>query len=208
MDLASRGVRQPTAVGRSARPTWPFGPTVWELIPPTVPEMTNPRCGGTKSTPPDHDQLSRLVVRRRVKSAPAPLAWAIRAARAWLGREVEPAPPGMRRYQVDLRFSVREHPSIVTFGKAAYVDIGPVQFTGDDWEVEVSWRASTLAPLFPVFSGSIVALNQELTLSGWYAPPGGAVGRVADRALLHIAAQGTARWLLRELDDAAARGAV
>lgn len=157
---------------------------------------------------PDHDLLSRLVVRRRASSAPARLAWAIRAARAWLGREVEPAPPGMCRYHADLRLRVRDHPFVVTFRKAAYVDIGPVQSTGANWEVEVGWRASTLAPLFPVFSGSISAHGEELTLNGWYAPPGGAVGRAADRALFHIAAEGMARWLLGELDDAAARGAV
>ncbi len=154
-----------------------------------------------------NERLSHLVVRRRTLSDPARLAWAIRAARAWLGPEIEPAPPGMHRHQADLRLRVSDHPSLVTFGKAAYVDIGPVLPHERGWEVEVSWRASTLAPLFPVLSGTIVARGDELTLSGWYAPPGGAVGRAADRALLHIAAQGTARWLLGELDDAAARGA-
>jgi hypothetical protein len=150
--------------------------------------------------------LSRLIVRRRALSDPGRLAWAIRAARAWLGPEVESAPPGMHRHQADLRLRVSDHPRLVTFGKAAYVDIGRVQPLDDGWEVEIGWRASTLAPLFPVFSGTIVARGEELTLSGWYAPPGGAVGRAADRALLHIAAEGTARWLLGELDNAAATG--
>jgi hypothetical protein len=109
----------------------------------------------------------------------------------------------MRRHQADLRLRVSERPSLTTFRKAAYVDLGPVLPIGDGWQVEVSWRAATMAPLFPVFSGTIVARAGELTVSGWYAPPGGAVGRVADRALLHIAAEGTARWLLGELDRAA-----
>jgi hypothetical protein len=112
----------------------------------------------------------------------------------------------MRRYHADLRLRVSERPSLVTFGKAAYVDFGPVMPLNDGWQVEVSWRASTLAPLFPVFSGTIVARGEELTLSGWYSPPGGELGRIADRVLLHIAATGTASWLLGEL-DAAARGA-
>jgi hypothetical protein len=154
--------------------------------------------------PGSQAQLSRLVVRRRTESDPDRLAWAIRAARAWLGPEVEPAPDGTHRHQADLRLRVSEHPSLVTFGKAAYVDLGSVEPRGSGWEVEVSWRAATLAPLFPVFSGAIVARGDELTLSGWYAPPGGVVGRVADRALLNIAAEGTARWLLGELDRAAA----
>jgi len=150
------------------------------------------------------EQLSRLVVRRLTESDPARLAWAIRAARAWLGPEVEPAPDGTHRHQADLRLRVSERPSLVTFGKAAYVDLGPVEPLDGGWQVEVGWRAATMAPLFPVFSGLIVAHGDELTLSGWYAPPGGVVGRAADRALLHIAAEGTARWLLGEIDRSAA----
>jgi hypothetical protein len=149
---------------------------------------------------------SHLVVRRQSVSKPARLAWAIAAASSWLGLEIEPAPEGMRRHQADLRLRVSDHPSLVTFGKAAYVDLGTVQPLDAGWEVEVSWRASTLAPLFPVFSGAIVARGAELTVSGWYAPPGGVVGRIADHALLHLAAEGTARWLLGELDRAAGAG--
>jgi hypothetical protein len=155
---------------------------------------------------PADDHLSHVVVRRRALSDPDRLAWAIRAARSWLGPEVEPARPGMRRHEADLRLRVSERPSLVTFRKAALVDVGPVAPLDNGWEVEVGWQASTLQPLFPVFWGKIVARGDELTLSGWYAPPGGALGRAADRALLHIAAEGTARWLLAELDDAAAQG--
>jgi hypothetical protein len=151
--------------------------------------------------------LSRLVVRRRSEAHPDRSAWAVRAARAWLGPEVEPAPPGMHRHQADLRLRVSERPFLATFGKAAYVDFGPIQPLDGGWQVEVSWRAATLAPLFPVFSGSIVAREGELTLSGWYAPPGGSIGRIADRALLHLAATGTAQWLLRELEAAASASA-
>jgi hypothetical protein len=154
----------------------------------------------------DLERLSHLTVRRRPRSGLEQLAWAIRAARAWLGPEVEAAPQGMHRHQADLRLRVSDHPSVVTFGKAAYVDIGPVREFETGWQAEVGWRASSLAPLFPVFSGTMVAREGDLTLSGWYAPPGGTVGRVADRAVLHIAAEGTARWLLGALDEAAASG--
>jgi len=149
------------------------------------------------------DQLSHLVVRRRTTSPPDRVAWAIRAARSWLGPELAEAPVGMRRHQADLRLRVSDRPSLVTFGKAAYVDLGALEELGDGWQVEVSWRAASLAPLFPVFSGILLARPDELSVSGWYAPPGGVIGRVADRALLHIAAEGTARWLLAELDRAA-----
>ena len=159
-----------------------------------------------QSDPVDDPQLTHVVVRRHALSDPDRLAWAIRAARAWLGPEVESAPDGMHRHEADLRLRVSDHPSLVTFRKAAHVDIGPVNPLDQGWEVEIGWQASSLAPLFPVFSGMIVARGDELTLSGWYAPPGGSVGRAADRALLHIAAEGTARWLLAVLDDAAAQG--
>ena len=152
------------------------------------------------------EHLSHIVVERRALSDPAQLAWAIHAARAWLGPELEAAPDGMHRHQADLRLRVSDNPSLVTFRKAALVDIGPVTPLAEGWMVEIGWRASTLAPLFPVFSGTIMARGAHLTISGWYAPPGGTIGRVADRVLMHIAAEGTARWLLREIDDAAAQG--
>ena len=34
------------------------------------------------------------------------------------------APPGMHRHEADLRLRVSDRPSLVTFGKAAYVDLG------------------------------------------------------------------------------------
>jgi len=157
--------------------------------------------------PASSEQLSRLVVRRTAGVDPDRMALAIGAARNWLGPEVKPAPRGMHRHQADLRLRVSERPSLVTFGKAAYVDLGPIKLLDGGWEVEIGWQASTMAPLFPVFSGTIVALVDDLKLSGWYAPPGGMVGRLADHALLHIAAAGTARWLLDELELAATRTA-
>ncbi len=171
--------------------------------------MDNGHLASTPTLPKawNREGLSHLVVHRSTTTDVDRLAWAIRAARAWLGQEIEPAPPDMRRYQTDMRLRVSDRPSIVTFRKAAYIDLGPVRSVNDGWEVEVGWRASTLAPLFPVFSGTIVARGPDLTLSGWYAPPGGGVGRIADRALLHIAATGTAGWLLGALKSAAERGA-
>ncbi|HEX5038662.1 MAG TPA: hypothetical protein VFW95_00825 [Candidatus Limnocylindria bacterium] len=157
---------------------------------------------------PDRDlTLTRIVVRRAALSEPMRLAWAIRAADSWLGPEAgDPAIPGGRRHAADLKLRADDGPTLLTFHKAAYVDLGPVRETDEGWEVEIGWRASSFAPLFPVFSGAIVARAGELTLSGKYAPPGGAIGRAADRALLHIAAEGTARWLLARLDEAAALG--
>lgn len=165
--------------------------------------MTTPAVGSAADEP-----THRLFVSRVALAGEARLAWAIRAARSWLGLPVEVAPDGMRRYHADLRLRVSDHPSIVTFRKAAFVDLGPVRaLGGDDWAIEVSWRAATFAPLFPVFSGTIVCRDGRLTLPGRYAPPGGALGRIADRALLHIAAKGTGGWLLAEIDRVALAGA-
>ncbi len=104
----------------------------------------------------------------------------------------------------DLRLRVGgESMGITTFRKAAYVDVGIPERSGDGWVAEIGWQASTAAPLFPVFSGVLAIRPGELHIRGVYAPPGGVVGRVADRVLLHIAANGTARWLLAELDRTA-----
>jgi hypothetical protein len=116
------------------------------------------------------ERLTHLFVQWRTTADADRLASVILAPRTWLGPEVEPAPPGLRRHHTDLRLRVGDRPSIVTFRKAAYVDLGPLQSLGDGWQVEVQWRASTLAPLFPVFSGTIVARGDELTVSGWYDP--------------------------------------
>ncbi len=123
----------------------------------------------------------------------------------WPGGDVAlPAVAGMRRYAVDLRLRVGgEDAGLTTFSKAAFVDVGPPRRTATGWEAEISWRAASVAPLFPVFSGRLVVSADHLRIEGLYAPPGGVIGRVADRMLLHVAANGTARWLLHELDRAA-----
>jgi hypothetical protein len=151
---------------------------------------------------PTDDPLPRLVVRRTMDADPAQLTRLVLSGEPWLGHHVRGAPAGMQRFETDLRLRVSDKPEIVTFRKAAFVDLGSLLPRPDGWEMEVGWQASSLAPLFPVFSGSIVLLGREATLSGLYAPPGGAVGRIADRALLHVAAAGTGRWLLATLDRA------
>jgi len=124
---------------------------------------------------------------------------------AWLpDAETRAVHDGLRQHAVDLRLRVgREDAALATFRKAALLDLGPVRRAGDGYEVEVGWRAASAAPLFPVFSGLLVATAGELRIEGIYAPPGGVVGRVADRVLLHTAANATARWILRQLDVAA-----
>ncbi len=127
---------------------------------------------------------------------------------AWLGVSAEGAPHGMRRYATDLRLGAPSRGSRAVIHKSAYVDIGPVTRSGSEsLKVEISWRSASLAPLFPVFSGWLRARPGEIAIIGRYVPPGGPLGFVADRALLHRAARYTVDWLLRELDGATLRPA-
>lgn len=126
---------------------------------------------------------------------------------AWLGEIVEAEGLGEReRHLVDLELQVSEQTPRITFHKAAYVDVGPVRAPQQQAiAVGISWRAAGLAPLFPVFSGTLTWADGELSLDGYYAPPGGGIGIVADRLLLNVAARGTARLLLGRI-AAAMRG--
>jgi hypothetical protein len=132
---------------------------------------------------------------------------------AWLGFEVvDPgrpvsrsgAPEGsarIRRYETDLGLPIRPGSPRTVFRKAAIVDLGAPRATPTGLRLAIGWRSATLAPLFPVFAGSLDVDAGALTLDGWYAPPGGVAGRTADRALLHIAARGTARWFLDRIAE-------
>lgn len=129
---------------------------------------------------------------------------------AWLGEVVEAGAANSEqdRYLVDLELRVSEQTSRITFRKAAYVDVGPAsgQRPGPI-RVPISWRAAGMAPLFPVFSGTLSWIDDELRLDGYYAPPGGGLGLVADRLLLNVAARATGRLLLARI-AAAMRGEV
>jgi hypothetical protein len=133
----------------------------------------------------------------------------------WLGEPivVDGLPPETTRYLTDLVFPLPPDGRLLAFRKAALVDLGPVRLidTVDPdcpaaFDMAIAWRSASLAPLFPVFAGRLVVRSTGIGLDGQYAPPGGVVGRAADRILLHTAARGTARWFLDHL-VAEARGA-
>jgi hypothetical protein len=125
----------------------------------------------------------------------------------WLGDSVEGGPSDMRRYATDLQMSRQPLARRLPLRKAAFVDVGPVERVAENLRVEVSWRSASLAPLFPVFSGWLTVRPDEIVIDGRYVPPGGPLGFVADRVLMHRAARYTAEWLLRELARAAAASA-
>ena len=133
-----------------------------------------------------------------------PVAVAAMLERGPDGWELRGSHGGIRRFAVDLRLRLGgESTGLTTFGKAAWVDLGSVRRVGSGYAVPIEWQASSAAPLFPVFSGELRIEADRLSINGLYAPPGGPMGRIADRALLHVAATGTARWLLGEINRAA-----
>jgi len=128
-------------------------------------------------------------------------------ASTWLGSPVPAPDRGSRRFLTDLSLPLRDHVVAVTFKKAAFVDLSNLRAGSGRCEVDISWRSSSLAPLFPVFAGKLTLTRSELRLDGFYAPPGGDVGAVLDKAFLNIAARGTARWFLGKIAEALAEPA-
>ncbi len=155
---------------------------------------------------PVPDGFVRLAASTRLNGDPDRVVAVLDHGDRPLGGERLAHPDGtdLRRVAIDLRLRVGgEAAGITTFSKAAHLDLGRPRRTEDGWELEIGWQASTAAPLFPVFSGWLSVRRDELRIDGLYAPPGGVIGRVADRMLLHVAANATARWLLNEIDRAA-----
>ncbi len=150
----------------------------------------------------------RLTASVPLRSGEERIAQLLDRGEPWTDDLVErPEVGGLRRYAVDLRLRIGESPhGLTTFRKAAYVDLGHPRLAAEGWEAEIGWRSSTAAPLFPVFAGWLFLRKGELRIDGLYAPPGGVLGRAADRVLLHLAANATARWVLGEIDRAALGG--
>jgi len=124
---------------------------------------------------------------------------------AWLGEPLPPVTSGTRLFACDLELRVLPDRH-ATFRKSAVVGLGePVRDRGG-WMVPIEWRAATHAPLFPVFAGHLRLTARHLELDGQYLPPGGTVGYVLDRLLLHVAASGTGRWFLQKVIVAVGSG--
>ncbi len=166
----------------------------------------SPQSPVSHDAPPGTAHLA-VTVRARVSRRRALALLTAPGRSAWLGDVIEVLDQGARdRHLVDLELRVSEQTPRITFRKAAYVEVGPI--TDESFgpiRIGISWRAAGLAPLFPVFSGTLLWDDGELRLDGYYAPPGGGIGIVADRLLLNVAARGTARLLLERI-AAAMRG--
>jgi hypothetical protein len=124
---------------------------------------------------------------------------------AWLGEPLPPAASGTRLFACDLELRVLPDRR-ATFRKSAVVGLGEPVRDRSGWIVPIEWRAATHAPLLPVFAGYLRLTGRHLELDGQYLPPGGTVGYVLDRVLLHSAANGTGRWLLQKVIAAVGSG--
>lgn len=123
----------------------------------------------------------------------------------WLGERLPSATSGTRLFACDLELRVLPDRR-ATFRKSAVVGLGEPVRDRSGWVVPIEWRAATHAPLFPVFAGQLRLTARHLELDGQYLPPGGTVGYVVDRLLLHVAASGTGRWLLQKVIAAVGSG--
>jgi hypothetical protein len=125
-------------------------------------------------------------------------------ANTWLGEEIERDERGMRRVLSDLVLGVgSERP--VAFHRSMVIALGPPRNVADVWTVPIEWQAASLTPLFPVFVGEVRIAPERVVIEGRYAPPFGVLGAVLDRALLGIAARGTARVILGRFVEAVSR---
>ncbi len=146
---------------------------------------------------------SHLHVARSAPAAPDRAADVLGPGRAaWLGELVERGEgESAGRYLLDLELRVNEATPRVAFRKAAYLDVGALAVDGERLWLDISWRAAGLTPLFPVFAGRLSWRDGTLELNGYYAPPGGGVGVIADRLLFNIAARATGRRLLDRIAE-------
>ncbi len=115
----------------------------------------------------------------------------------WLGQRVSEEGAEPRRFSCDLELRVGPDQRL-TFAKSAIVSFGTPEPIAGAWVVPIEWRSATLTALFPVFVGRLRLRADWIELDGLYAPPGGTVGYLLDRALLHYAARATGRWFVQK----------
>ena len=152
---------------------------------------------------PMPDGFVRLSASTRLRAPPTRVAWAILddCSQPWPGGLVAaPGEPELRRSGRPAAAIGGTRPRSPRSGKAAYLDLAAAprarrRLAGGD-----RLARSTAGAALPGLLRLADVGPDELRIDGLYAPPGGALGRVADRVLLHIAAEATARWLLGEID--------
>jgi hypothetical protein len=118
----------------------------------------------------------------------------LRSPEQWLGTIASAAHGREEQLLADIGFDVAG----VRLKRQAVVEVLNFVWSGPRVVLLIRWRSSHAAGLFPVFEGSLEILQLDrdrsrLSVSGEYQPPGGAAGRVGDRALLHRVAKATVK---------------
>jgi hypothetical protein len=103
-----------------------------------------------------------------------------------------------------LRVKVGPHSWPALLAKTVDIRFGPVRCHGDVTLLAFSWHATGTTTLFPALDADLEVSplgesRSELAVRGRYDPPGGALGRSADRLLLHRFADATVRAFLSSL---------
>ena len=112
----------------------------------------------------------------------------------WLPRLAAGAQRGEGELLTDVGFEVAH----LRVDKKVSIEILSLVRTESSVVLLVRWKAHGGTRLFPIFEGSlevtpIDGYRSRLFVSGEYQPPGGELGRIGDRALLHRVATATIR---------------
>lgn len=118
---------------------------------------------------------------------------------AWVPGIADGAEMRGERLLVDVGFPAAGRDRRVA--KSVEIELGPAYRIPSKAVLPLTWKATGAEGLFPVLEADVelAALGAErtqLSISGRYRPPLGAVGRVLDRALLHRVAEATLKDFL------------
>lgn len=111
----------------------------------------------------------------------------------WLPSVATAAQDRERQLLAEVGFEVAH----VRLGRQVEIELLNLERSPSKVVLLIRWKAHRAAGLFPVLEGSIEVSpsghGSQLAVSGEYQPPGGAVGRVSDRAVLHRIAKATVK---------------
>ena len=121
----------------------------------------------------------------------------------WIPGEARAADDAGEQLMSDVGFAVTNGHRVA---KQVEISLGQPVRTFAHARLPMSWKATGPAPLFPSFEADleIAALGPtrtQISISGRYRPPMGAVGRAFDRALLHRVAEATVKDFLDRVGE-------
>jgi hypothetical protein len=116
---------------------------------------------------------------------------------SWLPGIAEGAEDRGERLLVDVGFPASDR----RVAKSVEIELGNPYRSPGKVLLPLTWRATRTEGLFPILEADMEiaglgADRTQLSLSGRYRPPLGALGRVLDRALLHRVAEATVKDFL------------